>query len=535
MELKSGIHTRENLDNEPYGHIVEWIDWDSDFRNSQLEHADIIIGVNNKKYTKQNRETDYPKAMGNYLESTLWEEQGFLDNQTITLKIIRDGQPISVSGKIQQQQLYFNSENRATLGLNGPVRISNDGFTSAWGGWYEKFVRHASLYLDDKRWERSTLNNRILLQEHNEWKPRIDYLVNKYPGRFSDIVISDWEKVREILEGVVYLDITDDDLEYRKIGEQRALLIKESASQGRDNFIDKLGDNIIPAFPATDVVNGNLQEVANKVISLPIITFNQFINDLGKSYAVIGSSKDGYYFIHLNSKEMDIFFKTIFHYKVQVTPDIVEQYQFFAEILNEPTLLSYEGQAITGTMVKVVAGMVGNDDVFVKIDKPNENGYVNFEGEEKLNIFSNRSLSSLASPEEVIEAMIYYIKMGDKSAWETLFCNWKIFSDWEGPPFIDMTYFFGEEAYHHAWENSRRQILKDVYDAKILFVYPVKRVVEANLKTGIPNVDQVKIIIDHVGKFEGVYKSVSNLYVHRKWTLQRLNEGPWKIIELQSL
>lgn len=533
--LVSGIKTREYLDEEPYGHAVEWIEWDSDFRNSALQHRDIIIGVNDKEYLKQNRESESAKAIGNYLESTYWEEQAAREGQVINLKIFREGKLLSVSGIIQEQKIYTNSDNRQTLYPNGPTRISNDGFASPWSIWYEKFQWHASRFLNDKRWERSIIDNRRMLIEHHEWKERIDYLLKKYPGRFADILLSDWEKVRGILEGIAYTDITDETLEYRKIGEQRALIVKEAAQKGYNTFIKSLAANIIPAFPAIDSIYGNVEEVAGKLIELPAITFDQFINDLGKSYAVIGSEKDGYYFIHLNSKEMDVFFKTLFHYKSQVTPDVTERFKFVAEILNEPAILSYHGRAVTGVMVKTVAGMAGDDNVFIKTDNPDKNGRVDFEGQEALSIFSGYKLDDAATPQQVIEAMIYYIKLGDMTAWKKLFCNWKIYSEWEGPPYMDMTFWNTEESYQHTWEQSRRQILNDIYDVRVLYAGPIKTIVQQNKETGVPKVEQLRIIIDHIGKIDGKYKSLSNIYVHRNWTLQRLDNGPWKITNLQAL
>lgn len=533
--LRSGIKTRENPDGEPYGHAVEWIEWDSDFRNSTLQHGDIIVGVNDKVYLKQNRESESPKAIGNYSESTYWAEQSGRDGQTINLKICREGTSLAISGTIQEQQFYTNAENRQTLGLNGPARLSNDGFANAWASWYEKFVWHASRYLDDKRWERSVIDNRRMLGEHHEWKERVDYLVKKYPGRFADMALSDWEKVSDILEGTTYSDITDDTLAYRKIGAQRAAIVKEAALKGYSTFINKSTANIIPAFPATDPVHGNIVETAGKIVELPAITFDQFINDLGKSYAVIGSDKDGYYFIHLNSAEMDIFFKTLFHYKSQVTPDVKERFRFIVEILNEPAIHSYQGRAVTGVMVKTIAGIAGEDNVFIKIDSPDKNGRVAFAGEEALNIFSGYHLDDTSSPQQVIEAMIHYVKLGDMQSWKKLFCHWKIYSDWDGPPYMDMLFWNTDESYQHTWEQSRRQILNDIYDARVLHTGAIKTIVHENKETGVPKVEQVKIIIDHVGKIDGIYKSLSNIYVHRKWTLQRLDNGPWKITELQAL
>jgi hypothetical protein len=531
----SGIRTRQNVDEDPYGYIVEWIEWDSDFRNSNLQYADIIIAVNDKSYLKENCVADHPKAIGNYLESTYWAEQESKDGQTIILHVFREGQLLSISGKIHQQQVYLNTENRQTIGLNGPLRMSNDGFSSPWANWYENFVRHASLYLDDKRWERITIDNRKILQEHLEWKERIDYLVKHYPGRFAEQALYDWENVKKILEGIVYTDITNETLEYRKIGEQRKLLVKEAAIKSRNAFLDKSSAGMIPAFPAVDPVHGNILEAAGKITALPAITYNQFINDLGKSYAVTGSKNNGYYFIHLNSKEMDIFFKTLFHYQAQVTPDVAECYQFIVEILNEPAMLTYEGRPVNGLMVKVVAGVAGEDNVFIDISKTDSSGKAVFEGEDALTIFSGYPLQDAASPQQVIEAMIGYIKLGDQKSWKKLFCNWQIYSNWEGPPCVDMAFWFTEENYQNTWEKSRRQILNDIYDARVLYTSRVKTIIEANKEIGVPKVEQVKIIVDHVGKFDGVYQSLSNLYVHRKWRLQRLNGGPWKIIELQAL
>lgn len=268
----------------------------------------------------------------------------------------------------------MNSQNRSSLGFDGPERLSKDIFSSAWVTWYEKFVRHVTLYLDDKRWERSTLDNRKLVNEHQEWMPRVDYLQQHYSGSFAAAVLSDWEKTEKILEGITYTDITEADLEYRKIGEQRVVQIKEASLKGRAAFLSKIAENTIPAFPAIDPVHGNVPDVAGKIVVLPTISFQQFINDLGKSYAVIGSKAEGFYFIHLNSKEMDVFFKTLFHYQAQVVPDLPEQYAFIAEILNEPAILSYEARAVSGLMVKTIGGMAGDGHVFIDISKKNTNG-----------------------------------------------------------------------------------------------------------------------------------------------------------------
>jgi len=73
--ISSGIKTRELLNNDIYGHRVEWISWDSDFRQRNLQIGDIITGVNDKEYRKENRGGEFPRAIGNYHEHIYWEKQ----------------------------------------------------------------------------------------------------------------------------------------------------------------------------------------------------------------------------------------------------------------------------------------------------------------------------------------------------------------------------------------------------------------------------------------------------------------------------
>lgn len=152
-----------------------------------------------------------------------------------------------------------------------------------------------------------------------------------------------------------------------------------------------------------------------------------------------------------------------------------------------------------------------------------------------LSIFSGYPLDDNATPQQLIEAMIHYIKMGDMGAWKNLFSSWQIYSYGEGLVFVDMAYLHSEEQFQHRWSQSRKQLLGEIYDARVLYVGSIKTIINANAENGIPQVEQVKVIVDHIGKVEGHYKSISNLYVHRKWILQRLNGGPWKIVELQAL
>lgn len=531
----TGIKTRIKNNTSTFGYAVEWMEWDSEFRNTDLQFGDIIIGVNDKMYSEDEKNIENTRAIGNYLEATFFEETGWNVKEPVTLHIVRDYKKADIVGNLRRPAIYFNKEQRRILGDSGPDRLANDGFSTAWASWYERLVQHLKLYIDDKRWERSSIDNRMKLAEHLEWKERVDFLCNKYPCSFSKTVLGDWQLVKEILEGTQYNDITEVALEYREIGAKRVNMVKEASHKAKEIFVDKIKPDTIIPFPAINPVYGDIELAVGKKIILPIITFENFINDLGKTFAVIGNIKDGFYFVHLNSPEMDLFFRTLFYYKAQVTPDVPEKYEFTVEVLNEPAMLTYYGKAIMGIMVKTVAGMAGDKHVFIDLTLLSKNGKVIFSGEEDLSLFSAPDIAETADPRQVIEAMIHYIKVGDMKAWKKLFATWQIYTDWDGPPYMDMAYWMPDESYQNAWEKSRRLVLKDVYDARVIHVSPAKVVVKEKPATGIPQVEQVKVIIDHIGYFDGEYRSFSSLYVHRQWILQRLDNGPWKIKELQGL
>jgi hypothetical protein len=534
-DLYTGITTRERLEHVPYGHEVEWIAWDSDFRNSDLRHGDIIVAVDDKRYLKETRDKEFSMAVGNYAEPAYWRQVGAKPGQQVHLEVWREGKFLSITGKLQPQQFYYTAENRSAMGPGGPERLVNDGFSSPWSGWYEKFVKNASMRLIDPRWERMRINNVVALEEHMADKERVDFLVKNYPGPFAESVQSDWETVRKSLEGFTYTDITEESLKYRKIGEQRAALIREEAEKAQRAFRESLGDRLINPFPAVDPIEGDVTAVAGKVVELPAITMRQFINDLGKSYVVAGSPRDGYYIIHVNDPEMNTFFGTLFRYQGKVTPDIAERYQFYGEIQNDPLMVTYDGRPATGLMLKVVGVMAGQSSVFVDLRNADGKSEVPFAGEEKLSSLSDHTLNDSATPRQVIEAMIHYIKYADKNSWQNLFANWRAFPRFDGPPVIDMSYELPEGSFIRTWDQSRRQILGDVYDARVIYEGPHETVIEEDEAAGIPRVEQAKVIVDHVGKFGNTYRSLSNINVHRKWILQRINDGPWKILELQSL
>lgn len=132
-DIKSGIVTEKVFEREPKGYRVVWINWDSDFRNTDLQIGDLITGVDGKKYENIHDGNISPLAVGQYLESTHWERQGAKDSQEITLEVIRNQEKhLQIRGKLLYERLYSQDDGKRSLSPNGPPILSNDGFESAW-------------------------------------------------------------------------------------------------------------------------------------------------------------------------------------------------------------------------------------------------------------------------------------------------------------------------------------------------------------------------------------------------------------------
>jgi hypothetical protein len=48
-------------------------------------------------------------------------------------------------------------------------------------------------------------------------------------------------------------------------------------------------------------------------------------------------------------------------------------------------------------------------------------------------------------------------------------------------------------------------------------------------------VEGVFLDVDPIGLFEGEYRAFRNVDVHRLWSMQRVNGGPWKLISEQGI
>ena len=534
--IKTDVVTNSFVQN---GFRVTWIDWDSDFRNSDLQIEDIIIGYDEISFEQFLEPGMHGSAVGQHGETAYWQKlEGIRHGHTITLKVFREGKKeiLEIPGKLLAQRFYTDSteDRKRALGPGGPAKVDRDGFSGSWSGWYEGFVKKMSSILDGG-WDHKSINNKKELQEHERQKERVDHIQEKYPGPFADVILSDWHTVYDNLFGK---EIDKIDLEYREIGAKRIETVKQEAQTAWDKIRAELKDEMITAFPTVNV--DDRDSVAGKIVELPWITIRNIVNDLGKTFAVIGNRTDGFYFIQLSdSAYVRKYYDAMYRYQAQVSPKLTERYQYLVKISEEPALIIQDRKAITGLMAKIVAVRAGSDgEFFVDLrnaDITNNDDEIKFAGQEKINQFIPIGVKDDASPQQVIEAMIDTVKIVHEKAWKSLFATWRAKMYWENHVTFDPSYV-QRGSFPGAWEQSRRLISDRVYDVRVDKTNTVRRILQKDDEFGFPDIDEVDVFVDHYELAEnGKYRTFLDVNVRRKWTLQRLDEGPWKITTVQPI
>jgi hypothetical protein len=509
---------------------VTWIAWDSSFRGSGLRIGDLIAAVDGEPLAPLLLPGKFQTLIGQANESYGWEKKGGRPDQPLQLTVLRDGETVEISGTLLPERIYRTADGQYALAPGGPPRLVNDGFSEAWMGWYEKLVWKLSQILDGL-WYRGTLNTRKELAELAGQNARLDFLAQRYPGPFAETARADWNAAMESLRGKRLEQI---DLGYRELGAKRLETVKEEADHAYEAFRKELAAEMISPFPAPPI--DDVDKVAGKVVDLPWIGQRQIINDLGRTYAVAESSGE-YYFVQLSaSPEFLRFYDTMSRFQTQIAPRLAERYQFVGTIQESPRMITYRDRAVTGLTLQIIAVRAGEQgELFVDLRKTGADGKTPFAGEAAVSRFEAPALNDDAGPQEVLEAMVRAVKLADEAAWRRLFADWRVNLYDDGRVLFEAASRPHDATFHSGWEDARKLITGEVYDARVDQVGPIRRIVEANPQAGVPAIDQAVAWIDHYGLFEGEYRSFNRFDVHRRWVLQRVNDGPWRIAEVQGL
>jgi hypothetical protein len=534
--VRSGLSTSEESPEEhdlgPYGFRVTWIAWDSGFRGTDLRIGDRITGIDDHQYTRAERKelNAHGTALGGYAEPQYWEKHGGREGKRVTLHVWRKGKTFDVTGTLRADRFYYTRDDKPALGPGGPPRIGNDGFDSAWMGWYEKFVFEGSKILDGGI-RRQSVNNRMALEALLEEKPRIDYLLANYPGAFADAAKQDWQTIHDVLLGEEHT-ITAADLEYRTLGDQRAAEVAKVAKTAREAFVAERKKDLIEPFPAVDPIDGDIAKVKGKIVILPKMTNRDWISEGGHGYLVAGDRSRGYYFVDSRTPAMVRVLTAGYRYQELVSPKLDETYTLIGRITGDPSLRYLGDFAVTGLDVEVIGATVGDGAMFVDVTVVDDKKSSRFAGQDQLTALGAAMPKPRATPTQVVEAAFTALKVGDQEVWGRLFAPWYLsVYGWGRVAFWPQWY----RDIPDDWVRARRLILDKVYDVEVVDEGLVHKLTDGTEFKGAPVVEQVEVEVEHIGKFDEGYRPFTSVDVKRVWTLQRVDGGPWRITDRRGI
>lgn len=537
--LLSGLVTAEMLDDEPPSVRVTWIARDSGFRGSGLQVGDRVTAVDGVVIPRPKDMPDKQRAVrdlpGGLNEQNVFAAKGLKDGSPLALTVRRRRYPgegwisLDIKGRVLAERAFSSAQGRRGMGATGPEELGKDGFDDAWSSWYEKRVFEWSRVLDGG-WFRTRLNTRMVLKAHLEEKARVDFLRAHYPGPFADTVSADWQAVFTSLAGTRY-DLAPGALDYRELEDERVKQISAAANASWQKYVADHAADIIPAFPSVDPFREDRSHLVGKLVVLPPIGPRDWLVSIDVNY--LSSHQDGYwYFAAAASLPMRRVFDAMYRYARFVSPNIRETIAVIGRILPDPLMLAANGRTAAGLQIEPVAALM-DEAMFVDLGV-DQNGESPFAGEIELKKQVSALPRESAAPREVMEALVAALKAGDQETWKELFADW-LNVPGEGRPLYYAYYPYPPGSLAEDWIASRRLILEAVFDARVIWVSDQTLALRGDEFPGAPRIDEVSIELEHVGLFDGEYRAFNELRIHRIWTLQRRNGGPWRIASRQGI
>lgn len=525
------------LDSDPPALRVSWIDWDSGFRSTHLQVGDEIISVDGVSVVRPSEKSERQALLralpGGLGEHDSYVSKGLADGDALTLTVRRRRYPgegwqtLTVAGSVRAERSYASEQGRRAAGPTGPELLANDGFDGAWMSWLEKRVFDWSRVLDGG-WNRTRVDTRTMLRDHLNEKARVDFLETHYPGPFAAAVKADWQAVHASLSGTRY-ELAPDALAYREIDDERVKHVTAAAKAAWQQFVSTHASEIVPAFPSVDPFREDRSRFVGKWVVLPRITPRQWLVSIDRNY--LAANQSGYwYFANAASAAMRKVFAAMQRYRRFVAPNIDESVELIGRVLPDPVMAVADRRTAAGLEVEPVAALMGGT-MFVDLTT---DGTAEFAGEMDLTKLNSGLPADDASPRDVLEAAIAALKAGDQATWNALFADWRYVGG-EGRPLYYAYYPYTPASLNEAWIRSRRTVLDSVYDVRVVWVSDVRVRLRPDAFDAAPLIEEVEAELEHLGCFDGEYRAFNSVNVHRLWTLQRRNSGPWRISSQQGI
>ena len=540
------IETRAPRDKSSPARVVKWIPFDSSFRGTELRVGDHIVGHDNIIYAPDtNRARAGESSFDRFLSDT-----GRRAGDTFSLLVDRGGPTETVAAALDgPRRPYRNADGKQIMGPDGPVNHAKDGFDYSWWSWYSRFVDLAQTVLAG--WEyTSGYNTKRLREQVQAYNDRVDFLQEKYPSAIASATRDDYDAMVEMLAGEPRT-LTPADLSYRSLGAERAKTVAAAADQAFATFLNDVSNSLLEDPPvAPNPFREDIRPLIGRRVRLPVMKSNNVLAETRRTWYWSGRSGAGY-LVDRQSEALRPMWAARDEYIEKVDPFLrYQNVELIGRIEEKPALVADPHRNITvaGLQVRPEAAMVfdareSKHRFFVDL-RTDRTANEAFAGEARLDASIKRqSLTPDASPQRVMEIAFASLKNGDMDTWRACYADWKIREFYEGADvyqYVDLTWnTMSNIDAPRVWDEARRRLLDDVYAVQVSaisapqFAYRLVDQPEENARIAPEPkvVEEVTAEVDHVGRVGDEFRTFAGFRLHRRWRLQRLDNGPWRITD----
>ena len=360
---------------------------------------------------------------------------------------------------------------------------------------------------------------------------RVAFARKQYPGAWSQALGADYDAALTLCEGRV-VELPPQALEFRRRGEALAAEIRTQGQAAWAAFQAARAGEFIPAFPAVNPVRGDVRPVNGRLVVLPPLGNRDWIQDAGHGWFAAGGT--GWYFLDAESGPVRAMLMSQRRYARLVDPNLAPRWEFIARITGESRLVVVGERAHYGLVAVPEAALVAGA-LFVDLTRAGE-PEVKFAGEAALTGAEPVLPPADASPGEVVTALVAAVKNQDLALWRSLHAGWEV-ERRTGEDGRDqfVVHPCAPASNESMFEEARRSVLGRVLDAQVRWEGDPRPLVNGARFPGAASFDEVEVWLEHVGEFDGERRTFCDVTVRPKWTLQRVNGGPWRIATAQPI
>lgn len=547
------VEAQSHIEPGSFARFVTWIPWDSGFRGSGLRVGDVVIGHGDMRYTAQTQAAH--DGLGDANFAKYLERIKARPDDSLTLVVLRRDKEVAITGRVGGHRSYRNTEGKRLLGENGPLEWDKDGFDYSWDVWYRQFINDAKACMSGWDYFVGT-NTKNLAERLPSYAARIEFLETKFPGLFARSVREDYEAMKNGVAGEPR-DLAEVDLAYRNLGEIRAAQVTAAADAAFNAFLAEVEAELLPNPPsAPDAFGEDTRSLHGKTLRLPALGRQQILFETRRSWWWSGAGRGGY-LVDRGSPNIQRLYAGMGNYTEIVDPFFRDHKAVFVGVVQpEPALVADTLRNITvaGLRVEPMVALVTNASVsdrrlFVDL-RP---GRMNepFAGAAALAAgITKPALTDDLGPGEVLLTAFAALRMGEMETWRKCYAGWMVRS-WYGKgesyQYVDRTWqvMSAGQSANSAWDQARKRLMDDVYAVEVDRITPVRVVYDAAAETAgaarataadAPRrVEEVLVYLNHIGKVGEGFRTFAGSLLRRRWELQRLDDGPWRITSTFSI